>query len=64
MEITKGKQWLIAFIKTILLMGVIFFIGLSVSQNDVTQGFIDYFWLLILAALLISGFRVFFRSES
>lgn len=57
------KQFFYEFIKKIALILVIFFISLWVSNNNIYQGFIDYLWVLVLGALIISALTVYFKPK-
>lgn len=59
----KIKQFLFDFIKKTVFMSIFFFIGLLVSRNDVYQGFLDYYWLLIIGALLISIVNMYVKPK-
>lgn len=55
----NSKKMTIEFMKKIIFMSIFFFIGLSVSNNNVSQGFMDFFWILIIGAFSISAFNVY-----
>lgn len=59
----KIKKMSIEFTKKIMFMSIIFFVGLSVSNNNIYQGFMDFFWLLVIGAFLISMFNVYIKPN-
>ncbi|WP_407371895.1 hypothetical protein [Carnobacterium sp.] len=57
------KQIFYEFIKKFVLVLILFFISLWVSNNNIYQGFIDYLWVLVLGALIISVLTVYFKPK-
>lgn len=63
MKKTLLKQIFHEFIKKFALVLVLFFMSLWVSNNDIYQGFIDYLWILVIGALIISVLTVYFTPK-
>lgn len=57
------KRFSIDFLKKIIYMAIFFTVGLFVSNNNILQGFMDYFWVLVVGALLISAFNIYIKPK-
>lgn len=57
------KPFILEFLKAFFRMILLFLFALWVSKNNIAQGFLDYSWIFLIAALITAAVKCYLKPK-